>query len=99
MGERIGLHNLLKTLLENVYFQPPPADEILYPCITYERSNIETTFANNNPYLIEKEYIVTVIDSDPDSIIPDKVAKLPKSKFDRHFTADNLYHDVFTIYY
>ncbi len=70
-----------------------------YPCILYVRSGIEIGFADDNPYIHDKEYTVTVIDPDPDSVIPDKIAKLPKCRFDRHYTADNLNHDVFTIFY
>jgi len=46
-----------------------------------------------------KRYQVTVIDADPDSIIPEKIEALPMCTFDRQFTADNLYHDVFSLYF
>jgi hypothetical protein len=42
---------------------------------------------------------VTVIDQDPDSEIPDKVAQLPMTTFDRWFAANNLNHDVFDVYF
>lgn len=101
MAKRSDLGILLKTILESnaVYFQPPKSTEMVYPCIVYERSYIKTEFANNTPYLFGKLYTVTVIDRDPDSLIPDKIASLPKCTFDRHFTADNLNHDVFSIYF
>lgn len=101
MGSRLDLQTLLETLLgsEFVYFQPPPGFQMTYPCITYQRSDIRIDHANNNPYRLKKEYTITVIDSNPDSIIPDKVANLQTSRFDRHFTMDNLNHDIFTIFY
>jgi len=40
-----------------------------------------------------------VIDKDPDSEIPGMVAKLPLCKFVRHYTTDNLNHDVYRLYY
>lgn len=83
----------------HVFFQPPENMKILYPCIVYERSGIDTKYAGNLPYAMKKRYSVTVIDKDPDSTIPDMVAKLPFCSFDRHFVNDNLNHDVFTIYY
>lgn len=101
MGSRIELHNILKAIMEsnNVYFQPPPSFVMKYPCIRYERSNINTEFANNYPYKLRNRYTITVIDADPDSLTPEKVAKLPECIFDRHFKADNLNHDVFNIYF
>jgi len=99
MAQRLNLQTLLEDLLdsENVYFQPPPGFLMAYPCIVYNRSNIRTKFADNMPYMHRKQYTLTVIDGDPDSAIPDKIAALPASLFDRHFTSENLNHDVFNI--
>jgi len=101
MGNRLALHNILVSVLGsiNVYFQPPPTFEMSYPCIVYSRNDIETTYADNNPYNHKKQYSVTVIDEDPDSPTPDKVAELPLCSFNRAFKADNLNHDVFTLFY
>jgi hypothetical protein len=40
-----------------------------------------------------------VIDPDPDSPIVDAVAELPLCTYDRFFTADNLNHDVFNLFF
>lgn len=92
---------LLETLLgsSNVYFQPPASFKMIYPCIVYQRDNEDNKYANNLPYSQNKRYAVTVIDRNPDSEIPDKVAALPLSSFTRHFTADNLNHDVYNLYF
>ena len=42
---------------------------------------------------------VTVIDPNPDSIVVDKVSKIPRTRFVRHYTQDRLNHDLFTIYF
>lgn len=99
MGNRQDLHDILLSLLgsSNVYFQPPPSYKLLYPCIVYNRSKIYTKFANNDPYSHAKQYVLTVIDKDPDSELPDKVAKLHACRFNRHFVSDGLNHDVFEI--
>lgn len=81
-----------------MYFQPPTGFKMSYPCIVYKLVRIDTRFANNNPYSHNKAYTLTVIDKNPDSLIPDKVADLPMCSFDRHFEIDNLHHFVFTIY-
>jgi hypothetical protein len=97
--------SLFQTLLEEllgsnqVYFQPPPNVAMKYPAIVYERNFANVQFADNSPYRRTKRYSVTVIDQDPDSVIPDKVAGLPMSQTVRHFTAGNLHHDVFDIYF
>ena len=101
MGKRLDLHALLKILLgsDNVYFQPPSTCKMKYPCIVYTRYYGKTLFANDNPYLIGVGYQVTIIVEDPDSEIPAKVAKLPMCLFNRKFTADNLNHDIYNLYY
>jgi hypothetical protein len=100
MGQRLDLHTILLTMgATKVYFQPPASLSMAYPCIRYERNNVDIKFADNQAYAHKKQYIVTVIDSNPDSLIPDNVAKIPFSRFNRHFSADNLHHDVYYIYF
>jgi len=97
------LHEILEKTLgsSNVYFQPPTKLMMKYPCIVYNRGEADAraSYADNLLYRIKGAYTVTVIDADPDSLIPDKVQALLYARFNRHFTADNLNHDVFTLYY
>ncbi len=44
-------------------------------------------------------YQITVIDRDPDSLFPDKIAEMPRSTFVRHFTTQGLNHDVYDVYF
>lgn len=101
MNNRLNLHELLVSLLDsrNVYFQPPNTVKMKYPCIIYRRNAIDTTYAGNLPYTQIKSYQIVVVDKDPDSKIPDKIGKLPMCIFDRHYTADNLNHDIYNIFY
>lgn len=101
MAQRLELQAILVELLgsSNVYFQPPPSVQMNYPCIVYEREDENTDFANNKPYVSKKRYQVTVIDPNPDSDIPSRVAKLPSCVFDRFYTADNLNHDVYQLFF
>lgn len=99
MGTRIQLQQILESLVPNVYFQPPANLEMAYPCIVYKVNNIRTEFANNAPYLLTTRYLVTVIDEDPDSLIPKAVALLPMCLFDRAYVAKNLNHSVFNLYF
>lgn len=101
MSSRLELHEVLCDILgsRNVYYQPPESIKMKYPAIVYSRNRIDNTFANDSVYTQKKSYSVTVIDEDPDSAIVDAMSFLPRCRFDRHYTADNLNHDVFTIYY
>lgn len=99
MGLRLDLQRLLEEITTNVYFQPPTNIKLKYPCIIYKRDSAETKFADNAPYTHELRYMVTVIDQNPDSEIPGKIANLPKSAFSRFYTVDNLNHDVYSIYF
>ena len=44
-------------------------------------------------------YSVTVIDTKPDSEMTAAMGLLAKASHDRHFISDNLYHDVFSVWY
>lgn len=98
---RLELQTLLEGILgsEHVYFQPPASVQMQYPAIVYNRDNADTSFAGNSPYRRVKRYQVTVIDRNPDSEIPDRVAALPMCSYNRFFTANNLNHDVFQLYF
>lgn len=98
---RLELQQLLETLLgsRNVYFQPPNGLKILYPAIVYEWDDQRVQYADNQPHLKTRRYTVTSISRDPDSIIPDKIAELQYSSFNRSFPANDLNHVVFNLYF
>lgn len=101
MASRLDLHEILCSILgsRNVYFQPPESIKLEYDCIIYSRKNIDNVFADNSVYRQHDSYEVIIIYEDPDSEIPRKLSLLPMCSFDRHYTSDNLNHDVFTLYY
>lgn len=101
MAPRLELQAVLLDLLgsSNVYFQPPPNVQMKYPCIVYKRDYRVTNFAGNKPYKHKKRYQITIIDQNPDSDIPERIAELPMCSFDRFFTADNLNHDVYNLFF
>lgn len=101
MFSRIELQDELEKLLgsKNVYYQPPESVKMDYPAIVYHRSDIGNDFADDLVYKQSHFYELIVIDKNPDSEIVEAVSKLPNCRYDRHYTADNLNHDVFTIYY
>ena len=101
MASRLNLQTELETILgsRNVYYQPPESVKMKYPAIVYSRKNIDNIFADDTVYTQNHAYELTVIDPNPDSEIVMKVSRLPAFTFDRHYTADNLNHDVFRLYY
>lgn len=84
---------------KRVYFQPPASIKMVYPCIVYNLDDIDAEFANNLPYALTKKYTIMVITKDPDMDLPMKVAQLPMCTMSRAYSADNLYHYVFDLYY
>lgn len=102
MGSRLELQSALEEVLgsQNVYFQPPATIKMSYPAIVYSLDNDYHLQANNKLYYRKKRYTVTVIDKNPDTIIPDSLLiAFEYCSFDRHYKADNLNHYVLTIYY
>lgn len=101
MRTRIELQSLLEELLgsRNVYYQPPASIKMNYPAIVYTKADIETTYGNNSKYSKNVRYEITVIDKKPDNPVIDKILDLQYCSFDRHFEAENLNHDVLTLYF
>ena len=100
-AKRLELHEVLCDILgsRNVYFQPPESIKMSYPAIRYARDRFANEHANNNVYLQHVSYQITVIEKDPDGSIAAKIANLPNCRSDRSYTADNLNHDVFILYW
>ena len=101
MTNRLNIQTTLENILgsRNVYYQPPESVKMQYPAIVYFRNGIENNHANDSVYNQNVSYEIIVIYKDPDSEIPLAVSQLPLCKFNRRYTADNLYHDVFILYF
>lgn len=101
MASRIELQNLLEKLLgsREVYYQSPGDNDMNYPAIKYEKSDIDTKYADNMKYSNMKQYQLIVIDRLPDNPVIEQILELPYSSFNRHYKANNLNHDVITLYW
>lgn len=99
--DRIELQNYLEELLgsDHVYFQPPESIQLKYPCIVYKLDSVDIKHADNQPYKLDKRYLLTVIDRDPDSTIPDRILETPMSSSGAPYTADNLHHWNLNLYW
>lgn len=97
---RRTLQNILLTVCDHVYYQPPRSVSLEFPCIVYTRDKINTEKADNKNYKIDHGYTLTVISELPDEGIAEQLLeKFENISFDRTFITENLYHDVLTLYY
>lgn len=100
---RYELHEKLCDVLgsRNVYFQPPSTIKMKYPCIVYHTDVGRAYGADNtSTYIFTDSYMVTVIDADPDSQIPDRLMRaFPMIRKSGPYRADNLNHYPHTLYY
>ena len=101
MADRLDLQNMLEELLgsRNVYYQPPESIKMQYDAIKYSKKNIMSRYANNAAYSMMDCYELIVIAKKPDHPVIKKLLMLPYCSFDRHYVADNLNHDVLTLYF
>lgn len=101
MADRLELHSVLQELLgsSNVYYQPPESIKMQYDAIRYSKKTIDSKYANDRKYSMIDCYEITVISRLPDNPVIKKLLSLPYCSYDRHYVADNLHHDVLTIYW
>ena len=101
MANRLDLQSLLEELLgsRNVYYTPPESIKMQYPAIRYSKKKIESVHADDSKYLMRDCYELIVISRTPEHPVIKQLLALPYCSYDRPYVADNLYHDVLTIYY
>lgn len=101
MADRLELQSLLEELLgsRNVYYMSPESVKMQYDAIRYVKSNIRKDYANDGAYAMRDQYELTVIAKLPDHPVIKQLLALPYCSYSRHYVADNLNHDVLTIYY
>ena len=102
MSSRSDLHDELVSIFGSryVYYQPPESVKIHYPCIIYNKDNVNLRHADDGVYALTNVYSVSVIGKDPDSDIAERLLRhFLHCRYDRRYVADGLYHDVLTIHY
>ena len=102
MANRIELQAIFEEILgsRNVYFQTPESVKMQYDAIRYELSGKDIKRASNGIYKITNQYSGVLITRNPDTTIPDTILNhFEMCSFGRPYTADNLHHYPFTLYY
>ena len=101
MERKNEISRLLHTLpvRDEVHFQPTEKVKLSYPCILYEFDGYRDFFASDGRHIVREKYTVTHIYKDPTQNLRGTIRSLfSYVDFDRVFIADNLYHDVYTIF-
>lgn len=85
----------------NVYYTAPPKTKDLeYPCIIFQLSTSDTSFGDNIPWFCMDRFSIQFISKNPvEDEIHYKLLHLPRCTFSRFFTADNLNHWNYDIYF
>lgn len=100
MGKRLKLQSELLQFTPNVYYQPPESVKLTYPCIVYGLSRIVSRYADNKNYMNHKCYNLTYISLDPvEDLLQQILNHFKLIRLDRIYTADNLYHYSFVLFY
>lgn len=102
MASRADLQTKLCEILgsKNVYYQPPENFKLSYPCIVYEANKKDITYANDRVYSHENRYTVTLIYKNADYELTNSILyEFSLIRHDRTFKSDNLYHDVYNLYW
>lgn len=109
INDRLVLHDKLLSIFrdnnykdaeQRIFYQPPESVKLRYPAIVYSRDVIQTRNANDAPsYTVDTKYQLTYITKEPDdAIVYQILEQVPFCRHVRHYVADNLHHDVFSIY-
>lgn len=101
MDKRFRLDEILRETIGNdhVYFQPPENLKIQYPCIVYNLGGFYKRMADNLKYNRTPQYDLIYITEDPDDPMIEKIDDLPFCSLGNPYTADNLHHYPYTIYF
>lgn len=89
------LENILGT--KNIYFQPPDNIQINYPCIIFERTDVDSKKANNSVFIQQYRYKILVISKNPDELVLNKLSNIPNCSYEQHYIMNNLHHDVYSL--
>lgn len=99
MLNRIGLHNKLLELADNVYFQPPANTSLEYPAIVYNIIGTDTLHSDDAIHKSFTKFGVTYMADEPDDLedIITKLQSIRYSSFMQSTIIDGLYHIYFEI--
>ena len=101
MKRKNDIGKLLHTLpvQDEIHFQPSESVKLKYPCILYEFDGYRDFHGDDGRHIVRESFTVTHIYKDPTQNLRETIRSLfSYVRFDRVFIADNLYHDVYSVY-
>ena len=100
MDNRLDLQRKLREIAPKAWYQKPPANQMSYPCFVYKAVEPKVVYANNRGYIRIPGYeVLYITDTENDSIQDTMLQEFAYCSCGRKYTADQLYHYPFTIYY
>ena len=95
------IYNRLKEIgVENVYIDPPENLIMKYPCARVRLNSGRIRFADNRAHIFTPSWEIIHIGYEPDDEMVLKIVNaFQRITYQRHYTADNLHHNSFTLYY
>lgn len=84
--------------IKNIYYTAPSSG-MIYPAIKYRLDGPKDKFADNRRYFHRNGWLITIIDEDPLSSIPDKIEELDYCSYVRDYRSDGLNHFVYRLYF
>lgn len=101
VDRRIELQAKLEEILgsRQVYFQPPENFKMKYDCIVYKRNPKDNRHADNRVFGQRQGWTITHISQKPNPPAVQTLSELPTCRPEQAYVADNLYHNVFHIYF
>lgn len=98
--DRVNFDTKLRSILPpeyTLYFQPPTNTVLKPPYVLYKRLDVAQRMASNVKYISKEKYQITVVDSDPDSVLASILTMHPDAHFQQEYPQNNLYHHVFNM--
>lgn len=95
---QLELSQTLHKICEHCYLSAPSSG-MIYPCIKYSFEGQRVMYADNKKFIVMNHYTLILIDENPNSEYLDLILDLDYCSLDRTYTADNLNHFVFTLYW
>lgn len=86
--------------VKNVYIDPPENIKMNYPCARVRLNAGRIRYADNKAHIFIPSWEIIYISYIPDDEMVNKITyAFSRISYTRHYTADNLHHNSFTLYY
>lgn len=86
--------------VNRVYIDPPENTLMKYPCARVRLNSGRARYADNKAHIFTPSWEIIYISYSPDEEMVYKIMhSFSRISYTRHYTADNLHHNSFILYY